>query len=205
MAIAADVLTLTRGLGIPFSWLIMRLMGILSFTWLWGFLIFGIITDIFDGKLARKANQPIWIGRYEIIFDAGMFIGASTYLSSLPFLHWSFRGLTALAGVILLAISIDDGIKTRPKGPSPKNLICKAEPVVAGTLTASLFGYLLSVKIIPFWTFPAGLTRPETIITIIGFAVGALNIKSSGFRALRSVTGKPIYSVKDLRLLFKKS
>ena len=78
-AIAADILTLIRGVSLPHIFVFLAATGIKSSELLLGLLFFGWITDFYDGSLARSANQQSWIGKHEIIFDLCFIVFASIY------------------------------------------------------------------------------------------------------------------------------
>jgi len=76
----ADGLTLIRGILLPAVMLICLLSGTGSLVHLWGLVVLGWITDILDGKLARRADNPTHIGEKEILYDTFMLAAAAIYI-----------------------------------------------------------------------------------------------------------------------------
>lgn len=89
IAIAADALTLLRGVTIPHIIVVLMALGIRSYEVLLGLLFSGWITDFYDGTLARKANQQSFVGAHEIIFDLTFIVFILIYaFFVLPPLYW---------------------------------------------------------------------------------------------------------------------
>lgn len=105
MAVGADFLTLTRGIGISLIILVLAIQGIKSFDLLLALVLIGWVTDWIDGTLARKANQQSWIGKDEVTFDLIMGISAAIYILSMFSLP-SYIFIYLLVWVILSLLAI---------------------------------------------------------------------------------------------------
>ena len=83
-AIAADALTLFRGIGIPLIFFGLWTAGIRSWTLAADFMLGGWMTDMLDGKFARLGGQPSWIGgkggENEVVFDLLFVVGGELYV-----------------------------------------------------------------------------------------------------------------------------
>ena len=56
-----------------------------------GVMLFAALTDVFDGKIARKFNQGSYVGQLiDPIADKAMHIGAIAALAIVTYLHWAF-------------------------------------------------------------------------------------------------------------------
>ena len=81
-AIAADALTLTRGILISITLIILAIFRVRSYEVVLALVFIGWMTDWHDGRLARKSNQQSWVGRDEVTMDLVMGMSAAIYILS---------------------------------------------------------------------------------------------------------------------------
>lgn len=136
LAFCADLLTLTRGLGIPLALIILWAMEVRSFIILLILLTGGWLSDVFDGKLARLARKTTKIGENEIYFDTLMLIACMRYISWALFLPKFCVGLLWFVFFIFAFSAI---VAYLYKTPS---FIFATEPWIAGALTLAVFLYV---------------------------------------------------------------
>ena len=106
MAIWADTPTLSGGTIISIVLLSLTTTQIKSFGTLLVIIEERRITACYDGTLARKANDPSWISKNEILFDFSMIMAGSIYLlSSFPLPWFVFCPNSNLANPLLLCSS----------------------------------------------------------------------------------------------------
>lgn len=185
-AIWADVFTITRGFGAPAGLILCWLIGVRSLTVLLGFLLVGWMTDMADGYLARKANQPSWVGEKEVFFDLLMLMGCAFYLVisfRLPFLLsliiWVWLALAALS------------IYGAPRHDA-KSYIFAIESRVTVIFTAGVAVYIL------FWE-----RSTASMVLILAFVViGLINIRG-GLAARKRVKEGLASFREDIRKPFK--
>jgi phosphatidylglycerophosphate synthase len=179
LAVLADVLTVARGLGAPIVLAIIRGLGIKSFTWLSGTFLLGILTDIYDGLLARKAKQPSKIGDYEILSDLSLIASVVLYIMTSFTLHNLLLGMMAF-WLLLAFLSLYGTLRNKSW-----SFIFLTQSPAAGCLGFSIFFYVLIHKIV--------LGHSRNLADIIFFGIAILHlafIPSSGFKAMKRVSEK---------------
>jgi len=136
-AIWADALTLTRGVGMPLVIIIMIALKIKSFETVLAIVLISWITDWYDGMLARKTNQPSWIGDNEVAFDLSMIIFTSIYLLAV-FTMPLFITAPLISWLSLCCLSIYGRIRHKAK-----SFIFAIEFLMAPALTVGLLLYAI--------------------------------------------------------------
>ena len=70
-----------------------------------GVMMFAALTDVFDGKIARKFNQGSYVGQLiDPIADKCMHIGAITALAITGYLHWAFIIFIVFREVMMVVV-----------------------------------------------------------------------------------------------------
>ncbi|GEM_PF-1371690 len=197
LAEMADFLTLIRGIAIPLSLLILWLGEVRSFSWLAGLLVLGWITDIFDGKLARKTDEKTRVGDNDIYFDMMMLAAGSCYLIFFP-LHPLLKVAILFWTIVTSWLAIQGHRQGKILG-----WFQALESSGAFCLTVGVWAYVIATRIIPVFKWPDILYVPEAVILAFGLVVAAITIPTSGFGALRRVIGNAMSIGPELRAFWR--
>jgi len=101
MGLWADLLTLSRGIGIPVFFIMLAAERIASLTTLFIILTIGFYTDVFDGILGRRGEGEI--GDKDVFFDVPFLISAMFY-TAVVFSFPLLLKLAMMAAAVILAV-----------------------------------------------------------------------------------------------------
>ena len=154
----------------------------------WATLAFAvaIITDRYDGMIARRTNQVTEFGKLaDPIADKALTGTALIGLSILGFLPWWVTGaiLVREVGVTLLRFwVIRDGVIASSRGGKLKTVV---QALAIGLYILPITGLMASAR---FWVMAAALAL--TLITGVDYVYRALTLRRTSARAMAAATAR---------------
>ncbi|MGY1745686.1 CDP-diacylglycerol--glycerol-3-phosphate 3-phosphatidyltransferase [Blastococcus sp. SYSU D00695] len=155
---------------------------------IWAMLFFGaaIITDRYDGLIARRTGQVTEFGKLaDPIADKALTGTALVGLSVLELLPWWVTGVIVLreVGVTLLRFwVIRHGVIAASRGGKAKTVV---QALAIGLYILPLTGVLASAR---WWVMAAALAL--TVVTGLDYVVRALALRRTSARAMRAAAAR---------------
>jgi len=184
-----NALTVLRLAVVPlFAWLLLANSGMDDGQRWWATLFFAgaIITDRYDGMIARKRNQVTEFGKLaDPIADKALTGTALIGLSALGLLPWwvTLAILVRELGVTLLRFwVIRHGVIASSRGGKAKTVV---QALAIGLYLMPLTGVLASVR----WWF-MGVALVLTLVTGFDYVVRALRLRRTSARAMKAAAAR---------------
>ncbi|GHE14433.1 CDP-diacylglycerol--glycerol-3-phosphate 3-phosphatidyltransferase [Klenkia taihuensis] len=184
-----NALTVLRLAVVPlFAWLLLADGGMDDRQRWWATLFFAvaIITDRYDGMIARRTNQVTEFGKLaDPIADKALTGTALIGLSALDLLPWwvTLAILVRELGVTLLRFwVIRHGVIAASRGGKAKTVV---QAMAIGLYLMPLTGLLASVR---WWVMGAALLL--TVVTGVDYVVRALRLRRTSARAMRAAAAR---------------
>ncbi len=184
-----NALTVLRLAVVPlFAWLLLADGGMDDQQRWWATLFFAaaIITDRYDGMIARRTNQVTEFGKLaDPIADKALTGTALIGLSALDLLPWwvTLAILVRELGVTLLRFwVIRHGVIAASRGGKAKTVV---QAMAIGLYLMPLTGLLASVR---WWVMGAALLL--TVVTGVDYVVRALRLRRTSARAMRAAAAR---------------
>jgi len=184
-----NALTVLRLAVVPlFAWLLLADGGMDDQQRWWATLFFAvaIITDRYDGMIARRTNQVTEFGKLaDPIADKALTGSALIGLSALELLPWwvTLAILVRELGVTLLRFwVIRHGVIAASRGGKAKTVV---QAMAIGLYLMPLTGVLASVR---WWVMGAALLL--TVVTGVDYVVRALRLRRTSARAMRAAAAR---------------
>jgi len=188
IALLADLLTLSRGIGVPIVFGLLVLERVSSLSWLGVLLTYGFYSDIFDGILARRQRGTM--GKREIYADVSFLVSSLAYTTiafSFPIIY---KTLTITATLVLVILTLWVG----HKGYVSREAVSKTNAIqwfqalesgIMGTYICSILGWMAKDSIQANW--PNLWQVPEAWCILLTVALVLLSAKSSGIKAIKRI------------------
>lgn len=184
-----NALTVLRLAVVPlFAWLLLADGGMDDARRWWATLFFAvaIITDRYDGMIARRTNQVTEFGKMaDPIADKALTGSALIGLSALGLLAWwvTLAILVRELGVTLLRFwVIRHGVIAASRGGKAKTVV---QALAIGLYLMPLTGVLASVR----WWF-MGVALLLTLVTGLDYVVRAVRLRRTSARAMRNAAAR---------------
>ncbi|MEI4281243.1 CDP-diacylglycerol--glycerol-3-phosphate 3-phosphatidyltransferase [Klenkia terrae] len=184
-----NALTVLRLAVVPlFAWLLLADGGMDTSRRWWATLFFAgaIITDRYDGMIARRTNQVTEFGKLaDPIADKALTGAALVGLSALGLLPWwvTLAILVRELGVTLLRFwVIRHGVIAASRGGKAKTVV---QALAIGLYLMPLTGVLASVR---WWSM--GVALVLTLATGLDYVVRALRLRRTSARAMRNAAAR---------------
>ena len=184
-----NALTVLRLAVVPlFAWLLLADGGMDDGRRWWATLFFAgaIITDRYDGMIARRTNQVTEFGKMaDPIADKALTGSALIGLSALGLLAWwvTLAILVRELGVTLLRFwVIRHGVIAASRGGKAKTVV---QALAIGLYLMPLTGLLASVR----WWF-MGVALLLTLVTGLDYVVRAVRLRRTSARAMRNAAAR---------------
>lgn len=191
-----NALTVLRLAVVPlFVWLLLANGGMDESRRWWAALFFAvaIVTDRYDGMIARRRNQVTEFGKLaDPIADKALTGSALIGLSVLDLLPWwvTLAILVRELGVTLLRFwVIRHGVIASSRGGKAKTVV---QSLAIGLYLMPLSGFLASVR----WWF-MGVALVLTLVTGTDYVVRALRLRRTSARAMRAATARRAAAAED--------
>ncbi|SCX60045.1 CDP-diacylglycerol--glycerol-3-phosphate 3-phosphatidyltransferase [Klenkia marina] len=191
-----NALTVLRLAVVPlFVWLLLADGGMDDTRRWWATLFFAvaIITDRYDGMIARRTNQVTEFGKMaDPIADKALTGSALIGLSALGLLAWwvTLAILVRELGVTLLRFwVIRHGVIAASRGGKAKTVV---QALAIGLYLMPLSGVLASVR----WWF-MGVALVLTLVTGLDYVVRAVRLRRTSARAMRNATARRAAAGRD--------